>query len=316
MHHRFQLHCIMHKIIPGICLAIIGFVHWGAAAQVADTVAAPAVQRPHSTTRALVATGVYFAGSMFVMQNTWYKDKDIVPLHFYNDNKAYLQVDKFGHAFGAYVISYSGFHYMLKQGFPRNKALIWGGSLGFVLQLPIEIMDGIHEGWGFSWGDVAANAFGSALVVGQELLFREQIIRYKFSYWESEYARNANGYLGTNTINRIFYDYNGHTYWLSMPIDKIARTRLIPSWVNIAAGYSANGMYGEYENIRSYNGVDIPETTRYRQFLLSLDVDFSKIETNSGFLKTAFYVMNFIKIPFPAIEYNSKGKVKGYWIYL
>ncbi len=305
----------MQKVILGLCLAFVWLCRWEAAAQVPAAGADTTVSEGHSTTRLLLATGVYFAGSMFVMQNTWYKDRDMVPFHFYNDNKAYLQVDKFGHAFGAYVISYSGFHYMLKQGFPRNKALIWGGSLGFVLQLPIEIMDGIHEGWGFSWGDVAANAVGSALVVGQELLFREQVIRYKFSYWESEYARNANGYLGTNSLNRIFDDYNGHTYWLSMPIDKIARTRLIPSYVNIAAGYSANGMYGEYENISSYNGVDIPETTRYRQFLLSLDVDFSKIETRSGFLRSAFYVMNFIKIPFPAVEFNSKGEVRGYWVY-
>lgn len=49
-------------------------------------------------------------------------------------------------------------------------------------------MDGIHEGHGFSWGDMATNAIGSGLIVGQELLFNKQIVKYKFSYWGSTYS--------------------------------------------------------------------------------------------------------------------------------
>lgn len=74
-------------------------------------------------------------------------------------------------------------------------------------------------------------------------------------------------------------------------------------------------MFGKYENINSYNGVEIPETQRYRQFLLSLDVDWSQINVKSKFLKVMFYGLNFVKVPFPAIEFNSKGHFKGYWIY-
>ncbi len=79
-----------------------------------------------------------------------------------------MQVDKFGHMFGSFAynqIRYSG---LLKMGATRRDTLLYGSTLGFVLQLPIEIMDGIHEGYGFSWGDVVANAMGSALVIGQE----------------------------------------------------------------------------------------------------------------------------------------------------
>lgn len=36
---------------------------------------------------------------------------------------------------------------------------------------------------------LAANTMGSAMVFGQELLFREQLFKYKFSYWESEYSK-------------------------------------------------------------------------------------------------------------------------------
>jgi YHS domain-containing protein len=265
--------------------------------------------------KAMAFTGAYYATSIYVLNNTWYKDKERVPFHFYNDNGGYLQVDKFGHMFGSYVYSYIGYHGLLKLGTTRKEALIFGSTLGFVLQFPIEIMDGIHEGYGFSWGDVIANSLGSALVFGQELLFNEQLVKYKFSYWESEYSKNSNGYYGETTMNRLFKDYNGHTYWFSMPLNKFVFKKRLPEWFNVAVGYGANGMYGEFENISSYNGVAIPETERYRQYLLSLDVDWTKIKTNSGFLKVLFKGMTFVKLPFPALEYNSKGEFKGYWIY-
>jgi hypothetical protein len=186
--------------------------------------------------KAVAFTSLYYVSSIYLLNNIWYKDKARVPFHFYNDNKGYLQVDKFGHMFGSYVYSYIGYHGLLQLGASRKEALIFGSTLGFVLQFPIEIMDGIHEGYGFSWGDIAANSMGSALVFGQELLFKEQIVKYKFSYSESSYSRNSNGYLGETTMNRLLKDYNGHTYWLSMPINKIIYRKHLPPWLNIALG--------------------------------------------------------------------------------
>ena len=249
------------------------------------------------------------------MNNTWYKGKERVPFHFYIDNAGYLQVDKFGHMFGGYVYSYIGYFGLLKLGATRKEALVFGSTLGFVLQFPIEIMDGLHEGYGFSWGDVAANSMGSALVFGQELLFKEQVMKYKFSFWESEYSKNSNGFYGETTMNRLLKDYNGHTYWLSIPLNKFAFNQTLPQWFSIAVGYSANGVYGEFENVTSYNGITIPETERYRQYFFSLDVDWTRIKTDSKFLQMLFKRLTFVKLPFPTLEYNSKGQLKGYWIY-
>jgi hypothetical protein len=265
--------------------------------------------------KALAFTGAYYATSIYVMNKTWYKDKEKVPFHFYNDNSGYLQVDKFGHMLGGYVYSYIGYFGFLKLGASRKEALIFGSTLGFVLQFPIEIMDGVHEGYGFSWGDIAANMMGSTLVYGQELLFKEQVVKYKFSYWESEYTKNSNGYYGKTTMNRLLKDYNGHTYWFSVPLNKFVFRQTLLPWFNIAFGYGANGMYGEFENIINYNGVAIPETERYRQFLFSLDIDWTRIKTESKFLQLLFKGMTFVKLPFPTLEYNSKGQFKGYWIY-
>ncbi|HLA56077.1 MAG TPA: hypothetical protein VK623_08250, partial [Flavobacterium sp.] len=53
-----------------------------------------------------------------------------------------------------------------------------------------------------------------------------------------------------------------------------------------------------------------PETTRYRQYYFSLDVDLSRIQTKSHVLKTLFSVFNTIKIPAPTFEMTSQGKGK------
>lgn len=266
-------------------------------------------------TRIIVTESVFYAGGISYLQFIWYSDKERVPFHFYNDNQGYLQVDKFGHAFGAYMESYIGYHWLRSAGVKRNKALLYGGTLGLVLQTPIEIFDGMYEGWGFSWGDMIANAAGSALVVGNELLFDEQLVKLKFSYWRSTYAKQANGYLGDNFLESLFLDYNAHTYWLSLPLTMPSGNGRLPPWLNLSIGYSANGMFGEFRNRRSYRGVVLPHTERYRQYLFSLDVDWTKIPTRSGFLKALLNALVFIKIPFPAIEVNTKGQIKLHGIY-
>ena len=264
---------------------------------------------------ALGLTSAYYAASLFVLSETWYRDRALVPFHFYDDSRAYLQVDKFGHMFGAYVYSYIGYHLLRESGFSRDASLLYGATLGLVLQTPVEIMDGIHEGYGFSWGDMAANAMGSALVLVQEALFREQLVKYKFSYRESDYAGKANGYLGTNSFDRIFNDYNAHTYWLSCPINTIVPNTIIPDWLSIAFGYGADGMYGEFTNRSEYNGVTIPPATRYRQFLLSLDVDWTRIEADSIILNVVLKALTFVKLPFPALEFTTEGVLKGHSLY-
>jgi len=259
-------------------------------------------------------TALYSGMSLYIY-HIWYKDRENVPFHFYNDIAGYKQVDKFGHATTAYVESNLCYYSLRRVGVPRNRALLVGGLMGFLLQLPIEILDGLNEGWGFSVGDIAANTFGSALMVGQEYFFEDQVVLMKFSYWPSEYQKMANGYLGNTAMAGLSGDYNGHTYWFSGNINRITNQSVLPDWVNLALGYSAGGMFGEFENITEYNGVDIPPTQRYRQFFVSLDVDWTKIPTNSRFLKILFQGLNIVKIPFPALEYNTKGAFHGHWLY-
>ena len=255
----------------------------------------PGLQYPDSVKRgrilAIAGTeAALYIGSMAYLQFVWYKDHKRVPFEFYNDSKGYLQVDKFGHMYGSYLESYIGYHALRCAGVKKGKALLLGGTLGIILQTPIEVWDGLYEGWGFSWSDMGANAAGSAIVIGQELLFDKQLVKYKFSFWPSPYAKQANGYLGSG-FDQVFNDYNGHTYWLSMPLNQIIPSKKLADWLCISAGYGANGMFGEFENERTYHGMILPETERYRQYLLSLDVDWTKIKTRSKFLRTLFQGM-------------------------
>ena len=256
----------------------------------------------------------YLTGISY-LQFIWYKDHEAVPFHFYDDAKAYLQIDKFGHAMGAYMESYMGYYWLRLAGVKKSKALIYGGALGLILQTPIEIFDGLYEGWGFSWPDMIANTAGSLFFIGQQWAFDDQIVKYKFSFWRSEYAENTNGYLGRNFLSSFFLDYNGHTYWLSTPINKLILKDQLPDWLSVAVGYSANGMVGTYQNASRFGGVYLPEYTRHRQFLLSFDVDWTRIRTRSKFLNKLFKGMFLIKMPAPTLEYNSLGQFKFYLLY-
>jgi hypothetical protein len=50
----------------------------------------------------------------------------------------------------------------------------------------VEVLDGFSSEWGASSGDIIANA--SALLVSQELLWKEQRITPKFSFHTTQYA--------------------------------------------------------------------------------------------------------------------------------
>jgi len=51
-----------------------------------------------------------------------------------------------------------------------------------------------------------------------------------------------------------------------------------PKWLNVAVGYGAEGMVGSY-----YNPSNLPHFDRYRQYYLSLDIDFTRINHTQWF---------------------------------
>ena len=246
------------------------------------------------------------------LNQLWYADYPRSNFHFINDNDLWMQMDKFGHSFSAYYIGKMGMDALAWAGETKKNQLIYGATLGFVFLTAVEVLDGFSEEWGFSTADVFANALGTGLLIGQELLWNEQRIQLKFSFQKSNYQQYNPNQLGENTLQQILKDYNGQTYWLSVNLRSFFKESKIPHWLNISLGYGANGLP---EN--SYNNAILPpqKIASYRQFFTSIDVDLTKIPTNSALLKTVFNVFNFVKIPAPAIEYRSNGKFKFHGLY-
>ena len=187
----------------------------------------------------------------------------------------------------------------------KKSQIIYGTALSLGYLTSIEILDGFSKEWGFSWSDFAANSLGTGLFVGQELLWKEQRIALKYSFHQTYYASQRPDKLGDNLLEQVFKDYNGQTYWLSFNLKSFFKESKLPPWLNFAIGYGAEGMLTAVSEV---NNGSIPTQNRYRQYYLSLDLDLSRIKTNSHLLKTLFSVFNLIKLPLPTLEINpTKG---------
>ncbi|MBD0835966.1 DUF2279 domain-containing protein [Aestuariibaculum suncheonense] len=258
-----------------------------------------------SRRNAVVISEATLAGIALVgLNQLWYADYEQSKFHTINDNNEWLQMDKMGHAFTAYQMGKFGAGLLNWSGVSEKQQLIYGSTLGFGFLTAVEVLDGFSKEWGFSWGDIIANASGTGLYVGQQLLWNEQRILLKFSYHETMFAQQRSDKLGEGFFERILKDYNGQTYWLSLNLSSFLKEKKIPKWLNVAFGYGAEGMLS---GISNKNNLDLPSYDRYRQFYLSLDVDLSKIKTNSSLLQTVFEVFNTVKLPFPTIEINRNG---------
>jgi uncharacterized protein YfiM (DUF2279 family) len=247
------------------------------------------------------------------LNQLWYADYPKSGFHFINDNQEWLQMDKVGHFYSSYHLGRLGSEMLQWSGVSPKKQLIYGAGLGFAFLTAVEVMDGVSSQWGASAGDVFANATGTALYVSQELLWKEQRITPKFSFHKTRFANYRPAVLGSNFSEQILKDYNGQTYWLSANLKSFFKDSKIPKNLNVAIGYGADGMIaGKGENSVIISSENQPKS---RQFYLSLDLDLTKIETKSHFLKTFFSVFSVLKIPAPTLEYSSNEGFRTYVLY-
>jgi hypothetical protein len=269
------------------------------------------------------AHAALWGGSYLALNKAWYADYPRQSFHFFNDNGEWNQQDKAGHLWTAYQMSRLSSELWRWAGLNDQKSAWLGGISGVAYQSIIEIQDGFSSEWGFSWGDMAANVGGATLYTAQELLWQEQRLQLKMSYWPYDYnspelSARRNQLFGKGLAERILKDYNSQTYWLSANIHSFLPDSKWPVWLNLAAGYASDGMLGGFDNKwtdkagNTYDRTDIPRT---RRFFLSPDIDFTKIKTRSKFLRATFFVLNMVKIPAPALELNSRGKFRGHFVY-
>lgn len=260
---------------------------------------------------AVVISETALAGITLVgLNQLWYSDFERGKFHTVNDNSEWMQLDKLGHVFSSYQLGRFGANILNWSGVGKKDQLLYGATLGFGFLTAVEVFDGFSEEWGFSWGDMAANAAGTGLYVGQELLWNEQRISLKFSFHQTQYAELNPDKLGDGFLEEILKDYNGQTYWLSFNLHSFFKQSKIPKWLNLALGYGAEGML----TAKSESSMFINQN-RYSQYYLSLDIDLTRIQTKSHFLRSLFDVFSSIKVPFPTVEYSGENGIKLRGIY-
>jgi len=246
----------------------------------------------------------------------WYKNFAHTKFHYFNDNGEWLNVDKVGHATTAYNIAAIQSDLLYWGGVRRPTAALIGTATALGFMSMIEILDGHSEKWGFSKGDMLANMAGCLLYEGQQLMWGQQRVSLKYSYHGTIFPGYYPAELGTNLPQRMLKDYNGQSYWLSFNIASFlpASTRF-PQWLNLSAGYGAEGMIGAFKNPTEINGRPIPEFRRYRQFYLSFDTDLYRIDGLSPLASTLLKVNRTIKTSGPALEWNEADKLKFHLFY-
>jgi len=261
---------------------------------------------------------VGYGGSLIILSNTWYKNYPHSSFHTFNDAGEWLQVDKFGHGWTAYNTGRLSAAMWRWSGLSQKQSAIIGGLSGAVYLTVIEFLDAHSEQWGWSWGDMAANLFGSGLFISQQVGWEEQRIQFKFSFHRKSYSdsvlnERSDDLFGSSLAERMLKDYNGQTYWLSANLRAFFPGSNIPPWLNVAIGYGADGMFGGYHNVWIDEETGLPvnrtDIKRYRQWFLAPDVNFSKIKTNSKGMKLLFGILDAFKFPTPSLEL-SNGKLK------
>ena len=256
----------------------------------------------------LISQATIYTVSLVGLNKLWYANYPKSNFHFINDNHEWLQMDKVGHLTTSYYIGVAGIKAYKWTGMKRKKAIWYGGLMGSFFLSIIEVLDGKSQQWGASSGDFFANTSGSLFAIFQELKWDEQRISLKYSYSPSKWAKFNPNQLGSNHFERALKDYNGQTYWLSFNLKSLLSIKSgeFPRWLNLAIGYSGDKMITAYQE----EGDEIRE----RQYLLSLDIDLSRIKTKSKSWNSVIHTFGFIKFPMPTLELSG-GSLLAHPIY-
>lgn len=237
--------------------------------------------------------GLGYASSLIALYDVWYAEFPKSTFHFYNDGSNWMQMDKFGHGFSGYLLSQKAGDLYRWSGVKKSYPWI-GFGIGMSYLGALEFMDAYNQGWGFSTYDVLANFSGGALYLSQELIFKKQLVLPKFSFFPSKYAAYRPEVLGKNFPEQLLKDYNGQTYWFSFPIGGFAPSVKKMNWLCLSLGYSVDQkLVGDQDAYLDFRAS--------RQFLVSLDIDLTRLPIKNPTLKKVLAQLNMIKIPFSAL---------------
>lgn len=258
----------------------------------------------------LIGSAAGYGALQAGLYTLWYAEQPQTSFHFFNDNRQWMGVDKMGHTYSSFQLSRLSAESLQWAGMPAAKAGFYGSLSGFLLMAPIELLDGFAAGYGASWGDLAANGFGSLLYGLQQWWWQESRIKPKFSFHPSPYASKRPSLLGDSFPSQLLKDYNGQTYWLSVDVKNFLPEKSpYPGWLNLAIGWGTEGMvYARTEQSRAAG------FQPRGQLYLSPDLNLNHFKSQKKLVRLLLFVLDGIHLPAPALEFN-QNRIRFHPVY-
>ncbi len=242
------------------------------------------------STWTLTAIGAAYAGTLIavhlIQHNAWWKVPG--PFQVVEDWNYALQVDKAGHIYGGYLMSYLGGEFLLAAGMDIRAAATWGALLGLLYQTYVEVEDGFSRDWGFSPTDAAANFIGAYWYLAQHYCRPLQAFQPRWQYiparWTGDLPRRHSG--------TFIDDYNSSTFWLAIDVYQLLPAewqRYYPPWLMVALGYGVRNV-----------DTELPKT---RRMMLGIDYNLRLLLPDGPPIwKWLRQSLALLKLPAPAIE--------------
>lgn len=267
-------------------------------------------------TKLILFIVVYALGVLW-LSSTWYNS--YTSFHFFDDVFEWEYLDKIGHFFTSFYLglfAYQAFGNQENLNRPLRRK--WICFTGFVLLLPIEILDGFSLNYGASPADLLANALGGIFCYAYVSNKVVSAITPKFSFHATAMSMIRPEMLGANFAQQIVKDYNGQTYWFSIDINSVFEQKILPGWLLLTVGYGGENLLGGHDNAwedkhRETN--DYSYLPRTKCFFISVDVNASALRSKNKLFSYLFAPFVLLKFPAPAIEINMERGIIFHWIY-
>ncbi len=255
-----------------------------------------------------VGFSVRFIGMRY-FDNTWYDgDKgDTIRWAYDWAGETYLNLDKGAHFMAGVTLAQSVGDGLRWSGVSDRKAAVIGSLVSWGALLEIEMRDAYYQEWGFSVPDFVANTVGAAVPLMYTLVPQTQNVQFKFGYFPSSlyWNRKERAAADRPRFNHLIDDYEGMTFWASMPVSPFLPSRMREYWpdfLGLALGYGATGLHGSNVKSKGPNKYydDLPDASP--EILLSLDYDTRYLPGDNEIWTYVKTRLNWIKFPAPAIR--------------
>ncbi len=250
------------------------------------------------------------------LSSIWYTN--YTSFHFFDDLFEWEYLDKFGHFFASFQLGVF-FYKFFGDTKNLNPSLRkkWICFTGFILLLPIEILDGFSLNYGASPADLLANGLGSLFSYGYVTYQFISTLHPKFSFHFTAFSLIRPEMLGSSFLQQTVKDYNGQTYWLTVDLNKMLGSKILPNWLMLSIGYGAEGLLGGHDNIwETKKGVqDFSSLARTKRLFISVDINVTSWRLKNKFLRYLLAPFLLIKFPAPTIEINFERGIIFHPIY-